>query len=141
MILIEQAHEYRCEWVSNSERCHYAGTISHSTLGSGPWYCHDHFRCNDALTGAAIVMRSAREYPTHEWTVATVRTREYPASDPMLPAMPPAQVRAILADLREMLQRAEVNGGPGTGMRNVTPRDVELDEERAAIQAKGMPVV
>lgn len=61
MILVEHESEYRCEWTSYSDRCHYAGTISSSTLGTGPWYCHEHFRCNSAITGDAIVRNSERD--------------------------------------------------------------------------------
>ena len=48
----------RCEWMSAGERCRYAGSISPATLGSGPWYCREHFGCPDMTEGAAIVKRS-----------------------------------------------------------------------------------
>lgn len=49
---------FRCEWRSGSERCHYAGTSSADTHGSGPWYCSGHFRCDEPIVGHAIVEES-----------------------------------------------------------------------------------
>jgi hypothetical protein len=60
--------ELRCAWVSGSVRCHYAGTISESTVGAGPWYCAGHA---DALTaefpmdvGEKVTRQSVEDYPS-----------------------------------------------------------------------------
>lgn len=31
-----------CEYTSNGKRCHYPGTFTHSTNGTGPWLCSAH---------------------------------------------------------------------------------------------------
>lgn len=52
--------QLRCQWFSNGDRCLYAGTISPSTIGGGPWYCHGHFFCDTAEHGGRIVDESRR---------------------------------------------------------------------------------
>lgn len=57
----------RCEWVSDGLRCKYPASLTHSTHGSGPWYCRLHFECGSASYGASVVQAS-RDYrhPTRE---------------------------------------------------------------------------
>lgn len=53
---IEDRH--RCAWFAGAEQCHYPGTITRSTLGSGPWYCPAHSMGPDGHEGAQIVFAS-----------------------------------------------------------------------------------
>lgn len=37
-----------CVWNDHGESCRYAGILSYSTNGSGPWYCREHWsKLND----------------------------------------------------------------------------------------------
>lgn len=53
----------RCAWNANGERCRYPGTLSHSTLGQGPWYCAGHSRCTEHGRGEQIIAASLRQWP------------------------------------------------------------------------------
>lgn len=59
--------DFRCEWHSGGERCHYAGSMSESTVGGGPWYCGEHYfamqREHAQSVGADIVERSKQAEP------------------------------------------------------------------------------
>lgn len=48
----------RCQWEANGQQCGNLGTVSHSTLGGGPWYCWAHFNCHDGAAGVQIVEES-----------------------------------------------------------------------------------
>lgn len=48
----------RCAWQAGSTQCAHLGTVTHSTLGGGPWYCWEHFSCKDGAKGAQIVQES-----------------------------------------------------------------------------------
>lgn len=48
---------FRCAWEVNGQRCRYVGSVSHSTLGQGPWYCGGHSRSGGAI-GQCIVEES-----------------------------------------------------------------------------------
>ena len=68
---------FRCAWISNGARCHYAGSISASTVGGGPWYCAGHA---DAATsefpveaGDRITKRSIEEHPSPSFTPESMR--------------------------------------------------------------------
>lgn len=47
-----------CAWRSGGERCRNPGTMAHSTLGGGPWYCAAHFSCVDPIVGGQLVDES-----------------------------------------------------------------------------------
>lgn len=58
-----KAHDGRCDYRANGERCAFAGSISDSTKGGGPWYCRFHDGCRDSMHGARIVEASQSEEP------------------------------------------------------------------------------
>ena len=63
-----------CAWVSASGRCHYPGTISHSTQGMGPWYCRFHAKPDvSAAYGEQVVIESKGYKPR------TMAERDYDA--------------------------------------------------------------
>jgi hypothetical protein len=55
-----------CEWIGDG-RCHYAGSVSTSTNGKGPWYCTAHSGCDDPALGAQIVEESKIKVPNPDY--------------------------------------------------------------------------
>lgn len=51
-----------CEWISNGERCHYPGTISHNTQGLGPWFCHFHSQSGISAHYGEQIVNASRDY-------------------------------------------------------------------------------
>jgi hypothetical protein len=51
-----------CAWLANGEQCHYPGTISHNTVGLGPWYCRFHVTPDISQHYGEQVVRESRNY-------------------------------------------------------------------------------
>lgn len=75
-----------CEWVNNGQRCHYAGTISDSTTGGGPWFCRHHHGLGDAAHGARIVVQSLHELPSPDYGYEARRAASFQAAKRRIPA-------------------------------------------------------
>jgi hypothetical protein len=63
----------RCEWRAGGVRCHYAGSMSDSTVGGGPWYCGAHMMAarhseHPQEAGARIVQKSQDAVPTPNYS-------------------------------------------------------------------------
>ena len=39
----KESQDRTCAWNDHGLPCHLIGHLSQTTLGSGPWYCRDHF--------------------------------------------------------------------------------------------------
>lgn len=63
-----------CAWNDHGESCKYAGILSYSTNGSGPWYCREHWgKLNDYPQ--AIRGNELPSEPLHSTAVDEIRAR------------------------------------------------------------------
>jgi hypothetical protein len=100
-----------CAWRSGGERCRHPGTVAHSTLGGGPWYCGEHFTCRDPIVGGQIVDESI---------AARGQRPDY---------SPEARVGGIMAKWQHDLVASGAYG------KRITPQDLrgELDRTTTAL--------
>lgn len=52
-----------CDWVGDGQ-CHYPGTFKHGDR----WLCKHHDKCDDPVTGAAIVEQSKIDIPRPDYS-------------------------------------------------------------------------
>ena len=51
-----------CAWLANGEQCHYPGTTSHHTNGTGPWYCRFHATQGISQSRGEQIVIQSRSY-------------------------------------------------------------------------------
>lgn len=76
--VLTEAGPSLCAWNDQGELCRDRGSLSHSTTGSGPWYCREHYY---RLMGYADMQaeglhgNQVPKKPLHSFAVDQVRGR------------------------------------------------------------------